>query len=262
MNVVTSTVAAAPAAPLYHPDDHFTPLEIGPDELARQNIFGFRNADNRARPFKMLRTQLARRASEDGLKLIGVTSAAPAVGKTFVAANLAAALSRIAELDVCLIDLDLHRPAQGPRFGLKDRPGIHDWLSGEVADIREVGLRVNDERLVLLPGFRRDVATGELLASTRGDALFAGLRALPSSTLVIVDMPPIFADDDAVLIAHRIDGFILVAEDGKTTRKQLHDTIRMLAPTPMLGTVLNRYRRQVLSDDYGYGASYGYGSYY
>ena len=54
-------------------------------------------------------------------------------------------------------------------------------------------------------------------------------------------MPPIFADDDAVLISHRIDAFLVVVEDGRTTRKQVRDTIRMLSPTPVLGTVLNRY---------------------
>ena len=75
-------------------------------------------------------------------------------------------------------------------------------------------------------------------------------------------MPPIFADDDAVIIGHRIDGFLLVVEDGKTTRKQVRDTMRLLSPTPMLGAVLNRYQRQIFSDDYGYGSSYGYGAYY
>ena len=75
-------------------------------------------------------------------------------------------------------------------------------------------------------------------------------------------MPPIFADDDAVIIGHRIDGFLIVIEDGKTTRKQVQETIRMLEPTPLLGTVLNRYKQRLFNDEYGYGHSYGYGAYY
>jgi hypothetical protein len=35
-----------------------------------------------------------------------------------------------------------------------------------------------------------------------------------------------------------------------------------LAPTPLVGSVLNRFRAQLLMDDYGYGMSYGYGGYY
>ena len=259
---MTSHFVAPTARPLYGSVDELPQLTVASEDLAAANVYSFRNADTRMRPFKLLRTQVAKRCIDEGLKLIGVTSAAPNTGKSFVASNLAAALSRIADIDVCLIDLDMLRPALAPRFGLTEGLGIHDYLSGEASEIGQVARRVNDERMVLIPGFRRDVATGELLTSARGDQLFEGLRALPSSTVVIVDMPPIFADDDAVLISHRIDAFIVVVEDGRTTRKQVRDTIRMLSPTPVLGTVLNRYRSQLFNDEYGYGMSYGYGAYY
>ncbi|QJU56445.1 CpsD/CapB family tyrosine-protein kinase [Sphingomonas sp. AP4-R1] len=257
-----SNIAEGVATPLYGDETEFPRLEVDADGLGQRFVFGFRGGDQRARPFKLLRTRIAKMAADDGVKLIGVTSAAPNVGKTFVAANLAAALSRLVDTHVCAIDLDMHRPALGPRFGVPDGDGIHDFLTGDVADIRAVGRQVNEERLVVIPGYRRNVATGELLSGPRGDALFAGLRALPAGTLVIVDMPPIFADDDAVIISNRIDGYLLVVEDGRTTKKQVEETIRMLSPAPMLGTVLNRYHRRIFSDDYGYGASYGYGAYY
>lgn len=249
-------------SPLYDPNAELPRYEVGTDQLAAQRIFGFNSADSRGRPFKMLRTPIAKLALEKGVKIIGITSAAPHVGKTFVTANLGAALSRIAELDVCLIDLDLHRPALGPRFGMEDNNGVHDYLTGDVADIRDIAYRVNDERLVIVPGFRRDVATGELLTSSRGEAMFAGLRALPKSTVVLIDMPPIFADDDAQIIGAQLDGYLLIVEDGKSTKKQAEDTIRILQPTPLIGTVLNRYRYNLFNDEYGYGRSYGYGAYY
>ncbi|MDO6416803.1 CpsD/CapB family tyrosine-protein kinase [Sphingomonas sp. BIUV-7] len=257
-----STLAESAAArPLYQDEAEFPRFEAASDELGQRFVFGFRGGDQRARPFKLLRTRIAQLAADDNVRLIGVTSAAPNVGKTFVAVNLAAALSRLTDTHVCAIDLDLHRPALGPRIGLPEGNGVHDYLGGDVGDIREIGYRVNDERLVVIPGYRRNVATGELLSGPRGEAMFAGLRAM-SKTLVIVDMPPIFADDDAVIIANRIDGYLLVVEDGRTTKKQVADTIRMLSPAPMLGTVLNRYKRRLFSDDYGYGVSYGYGAYY
>lgn len=250
------------AAPAMPPIDALNTLPVSPETLTANRIFGFRNADTRARPFKLLRSQLRKRMRESGARFVGVTSASPAVGKSFVAANLAAALSRISDLDVYLMDIDLHRPALADRFGLKEGHGIQDYLSGEVTDIRQVALRINQERLVLLPGFRRDLPTGELLASAEADRLFGMLRALPDNAICLFDMPPIFADDDAVIIANRVDGFLMVVEDGKTTIKQVRDTLRLLAPTPCIGTVLNRYKNQLLSDDYGYGVGYGYGAYY
>ncbi|HWI86926.1 MAG TPA: CpsD/CapB family tyrosine-protein kinase, partial [Sphingomonas sp.] len=225
--------------------DRTEALDVLPEQLDDQNIVGFRNSDSRARPFKLMRSQIMRQREERGLKVIGITSAAPNVGKTFVASNLAAALSRIADHDVYLVDLDLHRPAVATRFSFEPEGlGVHDFLTGEEPGLRNIARRINDERLVVVPGYRRDIATGELLTSANGGRLFDGLRALPDSAIVLVDMPPLFADDDAVIIGQHLDGFILVVEDGKSTRKQALETIRLLSPTPFVGAVLNRYRSQ------------------
>jgi Mrp family chromosome partitioning ATPase len=255
-----SSVAGGPQ--VFVAPQYATAIDVAPEQMDEQNIVGFRNSDTRARPFKLLRSQILKMCEDDNIKLIGVTSAAPNVGKTFVASNLAAAMSRIADVDVYLLDLDLHRPAIATRFSIGEGAGVHDYLSGAESDMTSVARRINDERLVVIPGFRRDVATGELLTSARADAMFDGLRALPSNAIVLIDMPPIFADDDAVIIGQRIDGFILVIEDGRSTRKQVKETIRLLAPTPFLGSVLNRFQNQLFTDEYGYGFSYGYGGYY
>jgi protein-tyrosine kinase len=259
---IPSISVAARQDALFPPIEFLDTLEVSAELLLERQIYGYRNADTRARPFKLLRSQVRKLSEASGAKLIGITSASPGVGKSFVAANLAAALSRIADVEVYLADFDLHRPALAPRFGLSEGPGILEFLAGEVTSVRDIAKRINDERLVLLPAFKTDKPTGEMLTSTNSDRLFAGLRALPPTAIVLVDMPPIFADDDAVIIAGKIDAFLLVAEDGKTTRKQVRDTIRLLQPTPLLGTVLNRYRNQLFSDDYGYGVGYGYGAYY
>jgi Mrp family chromosome partitioning ATPase len=248
---------------LFPPIDKIEPLDVLPEQFEDQNIVGFRNADTRARPFKMLRSQIVRQMEDGGIKVIGVTSAAPNVGKTFVASNMAAALSRISDYDVYLVDLDLHRPAVAERFSFEPEGwGIHDFLTGEQSDIGQIARRINEERLVVVPGYKRDVATGELLTSATGTRLFEGLRALPKGSVVVVDMPPIFADDDAVIIGQHLDGFVLIVEDGKSTRKQVQETIRLLSPTPFMGAVLNRYRSQLFADEYGYGFAYGYGGYY
>jgi len=264
MDVPFGDAPASPAS-LFPSAEGTRVHEIGEAALSAQNIFGFRRADPRARAFKLLRSQMVKRNEGNRLSIIGITSAAPGVGKSFVASNLAAALSRIALSDVYLIDLDLHRPALADRFGLAKGPeaaGVHDYLAGDVPDLSGVARRINDNKLVVVPGFRNDVATGEMLTGSHGDRLFAAMRDLPGGTTVIVDMPPIFADDDAVIIGRQVDGVLLVIEDGRTTAKQARDTIRVLQPTPLIGTVLNRYRNQLLADDYGYGYSYGYGSYY
>lgn len=261
MNLPHPELTAGLAAARLEPPTRTPAITVDQEELEAQNVYGFLNGDTRSRPFKLLRSQVLKAAGTQGQKLIGITSATPGVGKSFVAVNLAAALSRIANTEVYLVDLDLQRPSVARRFGVPAGPGVHDFLSGDVDSLAEVARRVNDEELVLLPGFPREIAAGELLSGERCDRLFDGLRALPEQAIVLVDMPPIFADDDAVIIAQRLDAFLLVAEDGRTTKKQIRDTIMIMEPTPMLGTVLNRYRNQIFSDDYGYGSGYGYGQY-
>jgi Mrp family chromosome partitioning ATPase len=262
MSIEDKDASVADIQQIFASPERSLAVEVTPEQLDEQNIVGFRNSDTRARPFKLLRSQILKMCEDDNIKLIGVTSAAPNVGKTFVASNLAAAMSRIADVDVYLLDLDLHRPAIASRFAIGEGAGIHDYLTGAVPEMTTVARRINEERLVVIPGFRRDVATGELLTSARAEEMFAALRALPSNAIVIIDMPPIFADDDAVIIGQRVDGFVLVIEDGRTTRKQVQETVRMLAPTPLLGSVLNRFQNQLFADEYGYGFSYGYGGYY
>lgn len=265
MNAPPAGVATPGASSPMPPAGDIVRHLVDEETLARTNIYGFRRADPRSRAFKLLRSQILKRGETERLGLIGVTSAAPGAGKSFVASNLAAALSRIALHDVFLVDLDLHRPALADRFSIRKDEGVagmHDFLAGDVPDFAQVARRINDDRLVVMPGFRNDLATGEMLTGPNGDRLFETLRALAVNSTVIVDMPPIFADDDAVIIGRRVDAVLLVIEDGRTTAKQARDTIRVLQPTPLLGTVLNRYRNQLLADDYGYGFSYGYGAYY
>ncbi|MFW2830593.1 CpsD/CapB family tyrosine-protein kinase [Sphingomonas sp. ID0503] len=256
MNPPVSFGGALPAI------DRLRVAEVSADHLLENRIFSVRTGDIRARPFKMLRSQLRKIMQARGAKLIGVTSASPGVGKSFVAANLAIAMARVAEASVYLIDIDLRRPALGPRFGVTDHPGLQDYLTGVTPNLADVAVRVNDEQLALITAQDRGLASAELLASPQADALFAAARALPEESVAIFDMPPIFADDDAVIIAERLDGVLVVVEDGLTTRKQVQETIRLLQPTPCLGTVLNRYKVGILDDEYGYNGGYGYGAYY
>jgi protein-tyrosine kinase len=71
----------------------------------------------------------------------------------------------------------------------------------------------------------------------------------------ICDLPPAFANDDAALVAKLLDAYLLVVEQGKTTAKQIRDTMGFLEPTPCAGTILNRYVGGLAGGDYGFGYS-------
>ena len=51
----------------------------------------------------------------------------------------------------------------------------------------------------------------------------------------------------------QLDAYLLVVEEGKTTARQIRDAVKLLAPSPCIGTVLNRYNGVIGGDDYGFG---------
>jgi protein-tyrosine kinase len=229
-----------------------------------QIVVGFDNRDERSRPFNLLRGQLLRRSTASNLRVVAVTSATPRTGKSFVAVNLAAALSRLADLNTYLFDLDLRRSSVASYLGISGELGLIDFLDGTIPSLDDLAWGVEGERLTVFPCFPKSVRSAEVLAGARMDALIDAMRRAPGPALCLCDLPPAFANDDAVIISQKMDGYVLVIEDGVTTAKQVRDAMRLLEPAICLGTILNRYHGGVGGDDYGYGygVSHAYSEYY
>ncbi len=194
---------------------------------------------------------------------MGIVSATQGAGKSFISLNLAAGLSRTADLQVVLLDLDLRKSAIAKTLGMNVKEGIADYLAGRIPRIEDIAVRLEGERLVIVPSRVTDEPSSELLASHRMKDLVDWTDRQGENTIFICDMPPALARDDAAIIASHLDAFIIIIDEGMTTKKQLKDTISLLAPSVMAGSVLNRYFGSLIGDDYGYGYGYRqYGEYY
>ena len=233
------------------------------DNAFERGVFGFDSRDRRSRPFNLLRSQVLKIAKSRNWKVIGVTSATPSVGKTFVASNLSASLSRIPGQHTFLFDLDLRRGSVAKQFGLPESPGIEQFLSGRVPSLGSVARNIQNSGLTIFPSTPSSASSAELLAGRRMKMLVQAMRELDERYICICDLPPAFANDDAALVLQQIDGYLLVVEEGRTTARQVRDAIEVLSPAPCLGTVLNRYRSSIGADDYGFGYhSNSYSAYY
>lgn len=245
-------------------------VAVDPAVLSANKIFGFDSRDLKSRPFNLLRSRLLKLAAARNWKLIGVTSPAPGTGKSFIAANLAAAMSRTPDIEVYLFDLDLRRGSVAKTFGLPKSVGLERYLAGEashlgtIPQLAQVAKRIEGQRLMVLPSFPSSARSAELLAGKPMKRLVGAMKALPENAICLCDLPPVFANDDASLVAEQLDAYLLVVEEGVTSKKQVRDAVGLLAPTPCAGTVLNRYHGGLISDDYGYGYNHSaqYGEYY
>lgn len=232
-------------------------------ELAKaRGIYGFDSRDIRSRPFNLLRSRLFKLQRAKGWRLFGVISSNPGVGKSFVATNLGASLSRTPDVDTYLVDLDLRRGSLAANFGCASEISIRDYLEGTERSLQQAGLSPSGERLIILPTDSSRVHSAELLSNERMMLLLAEMRAHPPASIFICDLPPVFANDDAAIVTSKLDAYILVVESGQTTRQQVKETVAALEPATCAGVILNRYHSGMLSDNYGYGSSKNYGDYY
>lgn len=231
-------------------------------EIRKHRIVGFDSRDARARPFNLLRTSFAKKLKEDGHRLIGITSATPGAGKSFLSMNLASSLARVVEEPIYLVDLDMRRASLAEEIGLVPEFGVEAYLDESVDELAAIGRRIEGTKLCVFPSLRRMNNTAELLAGERFSQMIATFRERSDAAITLFDLPPAFASDDAMIGLAQLDGFVLVVDAGQTTRRHVQDVLSMLYPTPCIGSILNRYRGG-LGDSYGYG--YGganYSNYY
>jgi protein-tyrosine kinase len=224
--------------------------------LEANDVVGFNSRDIRSRPFNLLRKLVLKEMDRNGWKSIGITSAAPDAGKSFLSANLAAALGQLHDRQVYLFDLDLRGASLADKLGVQAEKGLHEFLSGQSDDLHTIGRQVNNLDLALFPCYPSRGHSAELLAGDRFEALTAAMRTAPDDVIFVCDLPPVFANDDAMSIVQRLDAYLFVVEEGITTKAQIRDAMHLLSPARCIGTVLNRYRASA-GAAYGHGGNYG-----
>lgn len=224
-----------------------------------RGIYGFDALDSRSRSFNMIRAQLMELKIQRGWRMFGVVSATPNVGKSFIAANIAAALSREPSLHTFAVDLDLRRATLSTMFGIDPKISLSAYLAEEPGANAPSAYRLDKENLTVIPTVAGAIRSAELVAGHRAHALLEELRNVGDASMAIVDLPPVFANDDAITVMSRLDAYIMVAEEGKTRQRELQDAIGLLGPERLAGVILNKYRGGMVSEGYGFDSYYADG---
>ena len=238
-----------------------TILGWDPAMAKSKGIYGFDSLDARSRPFNMIRAKLHELRSQRGWRLFGIVSATPKVGKSFIAANVAASLSRDPRFQTTVIDLDLRRASLTGIFNIEPEVSIRSYLEELSGADAPSAYALECEPLMIIPTTPGPIRSAELLAGERAQALFRAMRSSSDTSLFVVDLPPVFANDDAVTALARLDGYVVVVEEGRTTTREVKDVVALLGIQRLAGVILNKYRGGMVSEGYGVDNYYAAGYY-
>lgn len=174
--------------------------------------------------------------------MITITSANRGEGKTTTAVNLAVATVQAGK-KVVLVDVNLRNPAVHLAYGLTNRQGLSQYLTGEMS-LTELIRDTSIQSLSVITSGPVPPNPYDLLTSDKMNALFAELKQ--RYDVILIDTPPILTLTEAKIMAAGSDGVLLVVEYGKLNRaiaKKIQEDLTLMKAN-LLGIVFNKISRK------------------
>jgi len=191
-----------------------------------------------AEAFRSLRTNLQFSGVDRPVRSLLVTSPGPQEGKSTVAANLAVVMAQGGHR-VTLLDADMRRPRLHRLLGVPNRIGLSDLFTRNPLDLDGAVRPCRMENLSLLTSGGLPPNPAELLASERMIQILD--QVAKQTDFVVIDSPPAGAVTDAIVLAARVDGVLLVVEPKHTRLPSVVQVVEQLrrAGANVVGLVFN-----------------------
>lgn len=195
--------------------------------------------------YKHIKRPLLQKASVGSIamnhhNLIMVTSSYSGEGKTFSSLNLAMSIAVERDCRVLLVDADVVKPGMEKLLKMEGRPGLVEYLNGEVGSFGDILLNTNVQNLTIAPAGKTHHLSHELLASNAMRDLMEELATRYSDRVVIFDCPPLLVTSEAKVLSKLVGQIVLVVEQDKTSQSAVMDSIAMLERQKLSGLILNK----------------------
>lgn len=188
--------------------------------------------------FRDLRTQLLAMAEGNFVTLVAPVS--PRCGGSFVARNLAAAMTFDESRSALLVDCDLRHPAQHSTMRVEPvNGGLMDYLETPDCEIADVLYETGVPGLHLLPAGNTRELAGEYFTSLRMRLLLDSIRGSYPDCHIVLDAPPVRGAPDARILAELADVVVLVAGYGRDTPEAIAQAAGVFDPAKFGGVVFN-----------------------
>jgi Mrp family chromosome partitioning ATPase len=185
---------------------------------------------------------------------LALTSALRGEGVSFMTRSLASVIAYDTDASVMIVDLNWTDPPRPGKDGKLPGSGGqegHESRAPTLIDAMEDGTDVD---LIIQPTSNQRltfVAPGSVARPRR--AAMAGSRALADVLdqlakrvdHVLLDLPPVLAASDTILLSQLADSYLLVVRQGITSTTQIESALEELRGGDVLGVVLNRFDTHV-----------------
>lgn len=189
-----------------------------------------------AEPYRTLRTAVRFLSPDQPIHTLLITSAGPGEGKTTTAANLAVAIALSGER-VVVLDADLRRAKLAQTFGLDRSVGVTSLVLG-TATVQDA-LQDWERGVKVLPSGPLPPNPSEIVGSQLFNHVLQQLKEI--ADIVVIDAPPLLPVSDALALSVQVDGVLVVARHGVTSRAAAHEARSRLESVGanLVGYVLN-----------------------
>jgi capsular exopolysaccharide synthesis family protein len=199
--------------------------------------------------YRALLANLKFSRSDNPLRVIVVTSCLPGEGKSTTVANLALAMEELGAR-VIVIDADLRRPSQHTVWEVPNAVGLSNVLVDDA--ILGAATRIESERLSLLTSGVLPPSSIPLLDSARMESVLEDLST--TFDYILIDTPPLMVGADALVLAKKADGLLLVCRPELLNRSAATRGKELLSQIEekVIGMVVNCIKNNNENEGYYY----------
>jgi succinoglycan biosynthesis transport protein ExoP len=184
------------------------------------------------------------------VKSLLITSATPGEGKSTAIIHLAIAHAEQGKRTL-IIDADLRRPSIHKKLNLNGSLGLSNVLLGEFRWKETIVKNEQWPDLDVVPSGTASRRASDLVGSMMMDILD---EASKEYDLILVDAPPLLGFAEAMQVAKSVDGVVVMARAGQTSRRAVATVLATLKRlrANVIGLVLNEVDKSSTNDYYYY----------
>lgn len=214
-------------------------LTPGEHSLSPELVSAYQPFSKQVEIFRALRSQLLLRWFDGGNKILSINHLARGAGATYVTANLGVVFSQLGKRTL-LVDVDMRNPKLSSMFDSRSKMGVSDILASR-AGFEAVSKVPQLNNLSLLPAGTLPPNPQELLSKP----IFIDMlnSVAEHFDVILLDTPAHAVAADALIVAARSGGNLVVVRNNKTSLADLKEMALQLSTNAAntVGTVLNDF---------------------